>query len=149
MLGKLVKSSEQFSPESLKIIRNMGWLLSGKVLRTLVSLLTSTWMARYLGPEQFGILQYAFAFSGFFLPLSTAQMGAIVTRELVKKPDDRYQTIGSALTTQIIGGLLAGFLSIACIFWVSPQDRVVHLLVAIVALKYLFNSFQPLENWFE
>ena len=38
---------------------------------------------------------------------------------------------------------------IAGIILVSPEDSYIQLLVAIVSLKFIFNSFQPIENWFE
>jgi|GEM_PF-5865723 len=41
-------------PNLVKILDNIGWLFLDKVLRMGVGLLVGVWVARYLGPEQFG-----------------------------------------------------------------------------------------------
>lgn len=147
---KLVKAGmKRLSLSQLKIIRNMGWLFASKILRILVSLLVSTWIARYLEPERFGTLQYATAFCSFFMPLSTAQMSPIVTRDLVRIPEARHKILGTAVTLQLVGGILAAILAIAFSFAFTSGDPLIHLLVAILSLKFVFNSLQPIENWFE
>lgn len=149
MLNRLVAAGAKFRLEHRQILSNTGWLFSGRFFRILVSLFTATWVARYLGPSQFGALQYALAFSSFFLPLSTAQMDTIVTRDLVQQPEDKNQILGTAVVLQLIGGTTAALLSIVAILLVSPTDFYLQLLVAIVALKFVFNSLQPIESWFE
>ena len=46
-----------------KILVNIGWLFGDKILRMGVGLLVGGWVARYLGPEQFGLMSYAMALS--------------------------------------------------------------------------------------
>jgi PST family polysaccharide transporter len=140
---------KNFNPENRQIIGNTGWLFLGKVFRLFISLCMGTLVARYLGPSRFGTLQYALAFSNFFLPLSTSQMSKIITRNLVQKPLSKDRILGTAFIVQIIGGILAATLSITFIKIIYPQSHYIHLLVAIVAIKFIFNSFQPIENWFE
>ena len=38
---------------------NFNWLLFEKILRVVVGLFIGLWVARYLGPDNFGILSYA------------------------------------------------------------------------------------------
>ena len=145
--SKITKT--KLNSDYINIISNTGWLFFGKIFRLAISLFVGTWIARYLGPKDFGILQYALAFSSFFLPLSTAQMSPIVTRDLVQKPESRNEILGTAFSIQITGGILAAILSVIGIIILAPEDSYIQLLVAIVSLKFIFNSFQPIENWFE
>jgi len=41
-----------------KYFENMSWIFSEKVLRMGVGLFVGVWAARYLGPEQYGVLSY-------------------------------------------------------------------------------------------
>ena len=145
--SKIVK--KKINNDHINIISNTGWLFFGKIFRLAISLFVGTWIARYLGPKDFGILQYALAFSSFFLPLSTAQMSPIITRDLVREPNSKHKILGTAFSIQITGGILAAILSVIAIIILSPKDSYIQLLVAIVSLKFIFNSFQPIENWFE
>ena len=45
-----------------KILANTGWLFIDKIIRMGVGLLVGVWIARYLGPAQFGLYNYAVAF---------------------------------------------------------------------------------------
>lgn len=65
MLQKLAKSRFRLDGELRQILNNTGWLFVGKVLRMAISLVMSTWIARYLNPEGFGQLHYALAFASF------------------------------------------------------------------------------------
>lgn len=149
MLSKLIQVSEKLSPNHRKIIGNTGWLFASRVFRIVISLLVTTWIARYLAPDRYGTLQYALAFCSFFLPLSTAQMGPVTIRDLVQSPDSKNVILGSAFTLQLVGGFFAAAVAIGTILLVSPGDTTLQLLIAIISLKFIFNSFQPIENWFE
>ncbi|MGK7895802.1 MAG: flippase, partial [Xenococcus sp. (in: cyanobacteria)] len=153
MFNNLLKFSKitktKISSNNINIISNTSWLFLGKVFRIAISLVIGTWTARYLGPKDFGLLQYALAFSSFFLPLSTAQMSPIITRDLVREPNTKNEILGTAFFLQIMGGIIATILSITAIILVAPNDQFIQLLVAIVSLKFIFNSLQPIENWFE
>lgn len=149
MLHLFSQVAERFNSGQRKIISNAGWLFASKVFRILVSLLISVLVARYLQPEGYGKLQYALAFCSFFLPLSTAQMGDVVTRDLVRQPEDSYRIMGTAFAVQLAGGILAGIAAIGLAKLISPDEPLLHLLVGIVSLKFIFVSFQPIENWFD
>ena len=149
MLSRVSKLYDGVDGELRQVLGNTSWLFVGRGARLLVSLLVSTWVARYLKPEGCGSLQYALAFVSFFSPLSTVQMGPIVTRDLVRQPNQQGEILGTAVGVQVAGGLAAIALSIFGIVGLAPDQPLAQLLVAIVALKYLFNSLQPIENWFE
>ena len=49
-------------PGFRKYFVNTSWLLGERILRMAVSLLVGIYVARYLGPERFGLLSYALCF---------------------------------------------------------------------------------------
>ena len=49
-------------PGFRKYFANTSWLLGERVLRMVVTLLVGIYVARYLGPESFGLLSYALSF---------------------------------------------------------------------------------------
>ncbi|NER78512.1 MAG: flippase [Leptolyngbya sp. SIO1D8] len=149
MFHKWIQSKNQVNAEFAQILRNTGWLFAGKVLRMFISLFIGTWIARYLRPEGFGQLQYALVFVSFFDPLSTVRMSQVVTRDLVQKPENSRLILGTAFVLQWAGGILAAALCVLGILWFAPGQPLIQLLVGITALKFLFNSLQPIESWFE
>ena len=57
------------------IIHNAGWLLIDRVLRLVLGVAVGIWIARYLGPARYGVLNYAVAFAGAFGTLATLGLG--------------------------------------------------------------------------
>ena len=51
-----------------------------------VGLFVGVWIARYMGPEQFGIYNYALVFVAMFSALSNLGLDGIVVRNIVRDP---------------------------------------------------------------
>jgi len=49
-------------PGFRKYFANTSWLLGERILRMLTSLFVGIYVARYLGPERFGLLSYTLFF---------------------------------------------------------------------------------------
>ena len=89
---KALKSHQGF----MKYFKNTSWLFGEKILRMIVSLFVGIWVARYLGPEQFGLFSYAKSFVGLFTAIATLGLNGIVVRELVKDESRREGLISTA-----------------------------------------------------
>ena len=136
-------------PGLLKILDNIGWLTLDKALRMGVGLFVGVWVARYLGPDQFGQLSYATAFVALFGPIATMGLPGILVRDLVREPDHAPELLGTSVALQVVGSLLALVLAILCIGLLRPGDDFMKALVAIIGLGLLFKAVDPIRYWFE
>ncbi len=127
----------------------MGWLFFDKLLRMGVGLLVGVWVARYLGPEQFGLLSFATAFAGMFGAVAGLGLQSIVVRDIVRNRACKEETLGTAAVLQMVGGLLAYGCVMGAIFWVRPEDAYAKLLVAILGSLMLFKFSEVALYWFE
>ena len=50
-----------------KIVKNASWIIVGKIAQMVLSLLISLLTARFLGPANYGIINYASAYIAFFV----------------------------------------------------------------------------------
>ncbi|MCS7232463.1 MAG: oligosaccharide flippase family protein [Elusimicrobiota bacterium] len=69
-------------PTLQRVLDNIGWLTFDKIFRLGVGLFVMGWIARYLGPEQFGLWNYAIAFTSLFTAFATLGLDGIVVREI-------------------------------------------------------------------
>jgi len=131
-----------------KIISNTGWLFGDRILRMGIGLFVGVWVARYLGPERYGILNYALAFVSLFSVLSTLGLDGIVVRELVKYPKRQNEILGSVFFLKLSGGCLA-FLSVVVVSaMIKPEDTLIRLLIAIIGIGFIVQSFNTIDLWF-
>lgn len=131
---------------SRKILANTGWMLAERVVQLAAGVLVGIWIARYLGPEQFGQLNYSVAFVALFLPLFSFGLNHIVTRELLKEPDKEGEILGTAYALRLTTSLLTfGLISFVTLYMHDEQTR---LYIMIVAFASLFDTFAVLQYWF-
>ncbi len=119
-----------------RAIGNSFWLFCDQVLRMVAGLLVGVWMARYLGPENFGWLNYALATVGVVGSLSSLGLGPIVVRELVHAPAESAGWISTAFLLRAVGAAV-GFL--ACVALAARQSAPASSLVVIVAAGMIFQ----------
>lgn len=141
--------SLQQRPALIKILSNIGWLTADKLLRMGMGLLVGVWVARYLGPEQFGLINYASAFVSLFAVVATLGLNSIVVRDLVAAPDHAGLTLGTAAMLQLLGGLLAFVLVLVSIWLARPDDGTTQGIVAILGSSLLFKATETASYWFE
>ncbi len=133
----------------MKILSNTGWLFFDKILRMGVGLIVGVWVARYLGPEQFGAFNFAIAFVALFGALATLGLDGIVVRDIVREPEKKYEILSSTFILKLCGGIVAFLISLAAIFLMRPVESQTHWLVGIIAAGMIFQSFDAIDLWFQ
>ncbi|MCD2449761.1 flippase [Methylicorpusculum oleiharenae] len=136
-------------PELQKILANTSWLFVDRLLRMGIGLLVGIWVARYLGPEQFGLINYTTAFVALFGAIAGLGLNSIVVRDLIKTPETAVLTMGTAFMLQVFGGFLAAILAIVSIDFVRPGDELIKLMVTILSLSMLFKAADVVKLYFE
>lgn len=149
LVPAFIRSRIAHRPNLVKIVDNIGWLFLDKILRMGVGLFVGVWIARYLGPEQFGLLSFATAFVGLFGAIAGLGLQGIVVRDIVRDPTGKEETLGTAAVLQLFGGMTAYGLILGTIFWLRPEDMLAKALVAILGSKMLFKASQVAVFWFE
>ncbi len=135
-------------PGFKKYFANTSWLFAGRIVQMIVGLFVGVYVARHLGPSQFGLLSYAMAFVGLFSVIASLGLDSIVVRELVKTPQKMNELLGTAFFLKIIGAILMfGAIIIGMRF--SGNDGFTNLLVIIIAFSYIFQAFSVIDLNFQ
>lgn len=130
-------------------LSNTAWLFSDRVLRMGVGLIVGVWLARYLGPEQFGLLSFAMALVALFGAVASLGLQGIVVRDIVRDPPQAPDILGTGFVLQLLGGLTAFVLATVTIAYLRPDDAMARLLVAILGSSLVFRSLDGVRYWFE
>jgi PST family polysaccharide transporter len=153
--GNLIRTIPQFLRarrdqyfDSPAAFENTAWLFFDRILRIGVGLIIWIWIARHLGPEQFGIYNYAIAFVALFGTLVGLGLDSIVVRDLVLSPASRDELLGTVFTLRLAGGLLTLPVTVGVISAMHPADMLTIWLVAITASGLVFQSFDVIDFWF-
>lgn len=137
------------TPTVRRVIDNLGWLMVDKILRLLSGLFIGVWVARHLGVESFGVLNYALSFVGIFAALASLGLNGLVVRELVRKPDSAGLILGSSFILLLVSGVIAFFLMSLAALLVRPDSDEVRWLIVVVGAGILLKSFDVIRYWYE
>lgn len=148
-LPSFVRSKVEGRQYLQNVISNTGWLFADNILRMGVGLLVGVWIARYLGPEQYGHLSYAIAFTALFSSVASLGLDGIVIRNIVRDPSCKDETLGTAFVLKFIGGSTTFLLTIGSILFLHPGNHLTHWLVAIIAAGTIFQAFDTIDFWFQ
>jgi O-antigen/teichoic acid export membrane protein len=94
MLPSFLRSKIENNQELRKIIGNINWLGLEKFFQYTLALFVGVWVARYLGPENFGTLNYVIAFLALFGPFYKLGLDQIIVRNLVQQKSEKEEGFG-------------------------------------------------------
>ncbi len=140
MIKKLLKSA---------IVKNASWLILGKVAQMVISLLVGLLTARYLGPSNYGIINYAAAYTAFFMSFCTLGINSVLVKEFVDNPEQEGGIIGSSLLLRAISSFLSAGLIVCIVSVVDRGEKTTITVVALCSIGLIFNIFETFNYWFQ
>lgn len=132
-----------------RIVANTGWLLFDKLLRLVLWLVVGAWVARYLGPNDFGELAYVLATMAFFQIACALGADQIVVRDIAHHPENASVLLGTLLAMRTAAGLVGWIVAVAITALFSGGDEKAVALVALAGGSLVFLAGDTVDLWFQ
>ncbi len=136
-------------PFSNKVIKNISWLVGGRVFQMVISLFISMITARFLGPENFGVLGYVTSFTSFFSSFCLLGLDGIIIKELVNNKNAQGEIIGSAIIMRLVISAISIPILVGLIYLLHPGDMVLVWVALFSSISLLFQSFDIIKYFFQ
>lgn len=148
-LPKALQKRLQGRQTLLAILNNSGWLFLDKLLRLGLGVVVGVWVARYLGPSQFGELAYALAYIALFQAIANLGLDGITVRDLSQNKAEAHSLLGTVFALRLSVGVLCWLSAVIGMAWLNgPQDRSV-VLAALVGSGLVFQVADTVDLWFQ
>lgn len=131
-----------------KYFRNTGWMFASKILCMFISFFTTIFIARRLGPENLGQLNYAISFVAIFGFIASLGIDNVLFRDLIKNPEKKKEILGSAITIKLFGGIASAIIAVLFAIYFTKSD-VSKFLIAILSGTLVINAFQIINYEFQ
>lgn len=132
----------------IKYLKNISWLMLERILRIFAAFFVGVWVARYLGPGNFGTLNYLQSLIGLFFILATLGLDEIVIKELVGKEFNEYEIVGTTLAIKLAGSLLC-IITVLIFIYITKMDGYLSFLLFILSLSSIFYTFNVIDMYFQ
>lgn len=140
---------KKLTPNIRKIAANTGWLFADRILRMGVGFVVWIWVANYLGPSDFGLLNYALALVTLLSPLTTLGLDNLIVKDIVENKENKDVSIGTAFFMRIAGSIVVFAASMVIVLFLRPGDTVMFWMVAIIAFTTFIQTFDVIDYWFQ
>lgn len=145
-----IPSIQGFDPEAFqKYFKNTGWLMLGKIL----SLVVGIFIAKFLGPSNFGDLNFAIAFTAIIAAVGTLGLDSFIIREVLDQPGKRDEILGTAFWMRLTVSIILVPASVLIyIFFRSLADQQgteLTLIIAFCASALFFKAFNIIDSYFQ
>ncbi len=132
-----------------KFFSNIGWLMGGKIVNMLLQFFVSLATARYLGPSNFGTINYVAAFVSFFSSIASLGLAVIVIKEIATDKYDNNEVIWTSIWMRFGTAVLSTISIIALIFITNRDDSMIVQIAFLESLSILFSSFDTINYYFQ
>lgn len=132
-----------------RTIKNAGWIIGGRVMNKLLAFFVGILTARYLGPGNYGLINYAATYTTFFSSLCTLGINSIIIKDFIAHPDEQGEAIGTTLTLRAISALLSALMTAGIVFIADSNEPLTILVVILSSIGLFFQIFDTFSQWFQ
>lgn len=115
----------------------------------ILSFVISIYTARYLGPKNYGLLNYASAFVAFATSFCTLGINYVIIKDFVDFPNEQGEGIGTTICLRLASSVLSAILIVLVSFCLDFGETETITVVALSAMALIFQSFDTINSWFQ
>ncbi|MBQ9743135.1 MAG: flippase [Ruminococcus sp.] len=132
-----------------QILNNAKWIIICKIVQSLLQFIIGMLCARYLGPSNYGLINYAASFASFALPVVRLGLDATLVRELVKDSDGEGEIMGTSIVMCLVSSVLCyggvvGFVTVA-----NAGDTTVLIVCMLYNVMLFFAAIEMIQYWYQ
>jgi len=132
-----------------RTVKNAGWLIGARIVQMIISLVVGLLTARYLGPSNYGLINYASAYTAFFSSLCTLGINSLLVKEFVDNPNDEGKIIGTTLGLRAISSFLSAIATVGIVCVVDMGEKTTIAVVALCSIGPIFHVLETFNFWFQ
>ncbi len=135
------------SPNRRKVVKNVYWAVLGKVVNIISGLLVGILVARYLGPDKFGLMNYVISYVTIFSVLAAFGLNNIEIRELSKNNTVKETILGTAFAIRLVFAVITILLILGTLV-LFESDTFTFTMVMVYSLSLILSALTVIRNYF-
>ena len=135
--------------KSKQVFNNAKWIIVCKIAQSFLQFLVGIISARYLGPSNYGLINYAASVVSFVIPVVKLGFDATLVKELIDKPNKEGEILGTSFTLNFISSILS-VLSVFLFASIANAGETATIIVCVLySLMLLFTVLEMTQFWFQ
>jgi len=131
------------------LLSNISWLGGDRFIRMFGAVIVGTLVARYLGPTNFGFLNYGIAIYGLFNVISNLGLDSLVVREMALDERGEPRILGTAFVLKALASVITTLAATAAAWILDPHEKQIILIVAILSFASISQALDVIDYFFQ
>lgn len=132
-----------------RLLKNASWIIVCKIIQSLLGFLISLMSARYLGPSNYGLINYAQSLVVFFTPITLLGFNDILVQEFIHRPEEEGLTLGTTMFFSFCSSLFCTICVVMFAFATSKGDIETVVVCAFFSLSLIAQAFELITYWYQ
>lgn len=132
-----------------RVAKNASWIIISKIIQAILGLVVNMLTARFLGPMNYGIINYASSIVAFVIPVMNLGLSNILVQELLNNPEEEGKILGTSVLLSLISSTfcIGGILTYT--FIVDVGEQLTNLVVGLYSIMLLVLAFELIQYWYQ
>lgn len=131
------------------VFNNAKWIIACKIAQSALQFLVGIISARYLGPSNYGLINYAASVVSFVIPVVKLGFDATLVKELIDKPEKEGEILGTSFTMNFICSIISVFAVFLFASITNAGETVTIIVCTLYSLMLLFTVLEMTQYWFQ
>lgn len=131
-----------------RIVNNAKWIIICKIAQSLLQLIIGMLSARYLGPENYGLINYAASVVAFAVPLVQLGLTSTLVQELIDTPEKEGEIMGTSMCMSILSGFMCMVLVGAFVYSSNAGEYQTLAVCVLYSMSLVFQAIDLIQYWF-
>ncbi len=132
-----------------QVFNNAKWIIVCKIAQSVLQFLVGIISARYLGPSNYGLINYAASVVAFAMPIVKLGFDSTLVKELIDKPEKEGEILGTSLTLNFIASLISMLGVFVFVSVANAGEKVAIFVCVLYSLMLLFFVLEMMQYWFQ
>lgn len=132
-----------------KLFENSGWLLIDKLSKLFPGIIIMALIGRHLGPEEFGIWNYALALTTIIGSVSILGMDRLAVKEIIDNEQRQGTIVATVILMRLCAAIICTALSIGIVLFTRKHQLLYLYCTVFSALIIILQSFDVLDYFYQ
>lgn len=132
-----------------KVINNAKWIIMCKIAQSLIQFVVGLLSARYLGPANYGLINYAASVTAFFMPLMRLGMDATLVQEYGNRTNQEGRVLGTALVMNVLSAVVCVIGMVSFVAVANRGEITTILVCCLYSSALIFHAAEMVHYWFQ
>lgn len=132
-----------------RILSNASWIIICRIFQAILNLIISMMTARYFGPSNYGLINYAASVVAFFIPIMQLGLRSTLVQEYIQNKENEGVVLGTSTALMALSAFFCMIGVTSFVMISNSNEKETIIVCALYSGVLIFQAFEMIQYWFQ